>query len=198
MHLARPARVAVLICGFTLSLRSSAGFAQSHDISDYALLAATSINANGLTVSDGDVAVLDGFFTSSHTLAAPSSAIAASLVRLEQRSTCGVLLAATARGAGSACGPAKPFARPFASVAATCGFPSPFPACDPSHTPIVVPHGGTVALPPGAYGEIVVEGGAGGPERCCSRGRMPSATYARPATGTWPSAGRRPSTCAAA
>src|SRR5262249_57287700 len=106
MHLARPARVAVLICGFTLSLRSSAGFAQSHDISDYALLAATSINANGLTVSDGDVAVLDGFFTSSHTLAAPSSAIAASLVRLEQPATGGLLPPAAAPAPRSARRPA--------------------------------------------------------------------------------------------
>jgi len=163
MHLARPARFPVLICGFALSLRSSAGFAQSHDVSDYALLAATSINANGLTISDGDVAVLDGFFASSHTLAAASSTIAAPLVRLDQRSTCGALLATTTRGAVSTCGPAKPFAKPFASIAATCGFPSPFPACDPSHAPIVVPHGGSIALPPGAYGEVVVEGGAGGP-----------------------------------
>src|SRR5262249_6334914 len=41
-------------------------------------------------------------------------------------------------------------------------FPDPFPRCDPLRAPVVVPHGATVALPPGVYGDVRVEGGAGG------------------------------------
>src|SRR5262249_49186139 len=56
----------------------------------------------------------------------------------------------------------QPFARPFTSAADACGFPDPFPACDPQRPAVIVPHGATVALPPGVYGDIRVEGGADG------------------------------------
>src|SRR5262249_12087950 len=60
------------------------------------------------------------------------------------------------------CGPATPFTPPFASVADACSFPDTFPACDPLHAPVVVPHGGTVGLTPGGYRDVRVGGGAGG------------------------------------
>ncbi len=160
MRLARLATAATILLACAASLRSSEAQAL---FSDYALLAADGINANGLTLSSGDVAVLDGFFSSSHELAAPSSRIAAKLVRLDARSSCSALFATASRGASATCGRAKPFAQPFTSVAEACGFPDPFPACDPLHAPVIVPHGATVALAAGVYGDVRVEGGAGGP-----------------------------------
>src|SRR5262249_49131942 len=154
MRRARLALFAAVLLGLAVALRSSEAQAQSRSFSDYVLLAADAINANGLTLSDGDVAVLDGVFASSHTLAAASPRIAAPLVHLDPKSSCSALLARTGRGAGTTCGPAKAFTRPFASVAEACGFPTPFPACDPSHPLVVVPHGGSIALPPGTYGDV--------------------------------------------
>src|SRR5262249_41723401 len=161
MRLARLATVAAVLLGFAASLRSSEARAQE-EFSHYALLAADGINANGLALSGGDVAVLDGYFSSSHELAASASRIAARVVRLDARSSCGALLATASRGASGTCGPATPFTPPFASVADACSFPDTFPACDPLHAPVVVPHGGTVVLTPGVYGDVRVEGGAGG------------------------------------
>src|SRR5262249_35668572 len=46
-------------------------------------------------------------------------------------------------------------------VAAGCPPPS-VPDCDPS-TPVTVPHGETMALAPGTYGDVVVESGGTGP-----------------------------------
>src|SRR5262249_28528488 len=156
MRLARLATVAAVLLGFAASLRSSEARAQE-EFSHYALLAADGINANGLALSGGDVAVLDGYFSSSHELAASASRIAARVGGLDAGSSCGALLATASRGASGTCGPATPFTPPFASVADACNFPDPFPACDPLHAPVVVPHGGTVVLTPGVYGDVRVE-----------------------------------------
>src|SRR5262249_59984430 len=88
--------------------------------------------------------------------------IAAPNVRLDAGSSCAELFASSARGDGQACGPLQPFARPFTSAADACGFPDPFPVCDPQRPVVIVPQGATVALPPGVYGDIRVDGGAGG------------------------------------
>jgi hypothetical protein len=119
------------------------------------------LSVDRLTVTDGDIGVLAGARSLPRP---PSPGHAPSLVRpfLDDGSSCHALFASTARGAGSACGPAEAFSRPFPSVADACAFPVPFPSCDPQRPTVIVPHGAPVALPPGVYGDIRVEGGAGG------------------------------------
>jgi hypothetical protein len=145
-----------------LSLCPAGVPAQSRNVDDYVLIADQAINASGLTVRQGDVVALEGTFTSTRSLAAPGSAIAAPSVRLDDAAVCDALFASDSRGGGPGCGDPLPFSRPFSSAAAVCGFPVPFPPCDRLRPPVVVPRGTTVALPPGVYGDIRVEGGAGG------------------------------------
>ena len=153
---------AAIVLGVACSLRPAVAPAQSRVAGNYVLLATDSLSVDRLTVTDGDIGVLAGTFTSRRPLVAPATAIAAPSVRLDDGSSCQALFASTARGAGGACGPAEAFSRPFPSVADACAFPVPFPSCDPQRPTVIVPHGATVALPPGVYGDIRVEGGAGG------------------------------------
>jgi hypothetical protein len=162
MRIATPRAAAVIAFGIACSLRPAAAPAQSRSPADYVLLATDALSVDRLTVTDGAIGVLAGAFSSRRPLAAPASAIAAPNVRLDAGSSCAALFASSARGDGQACGPLQPFARPFTSAADACGFPDPFPACDPQRPVVIVPHGATVALPPGVYGDIRVEGGAGG------------------------------------
>ena len=153
---------AAIVLGVACSLRTAVAPAQSRVAGNYVLLATDSLSVDRLTVTDGDIGVLAGTFTSRRPLVAPATAIAAPSVRLDDGSSCQALFASTARGAGGACGPAEAFSRPFPSVADACAFPVPFPSCDPQRPTVIVPHGATVTLPPGVYGDIRVEGGAGG------------------------------------
>jgi hypothetical protein len=162
MRIATPRAAAVIAFGVACSLRPAAAPGQSRAPADYVLLATDALFVDRLTVTDGAIGVLAGAFSSRRPLAAPASAIAAPNVRLDAGSSCAALFASSARGDGRACGPLQPFARPFTSAADACGFPDPFPACDPQRPAVIVPHGATVALPPGVYGDIRVEGGAGG------------------------------------
>jgi cysteine-rich repeat protein len=162
MSFASPTAAAVVIA-VAWALRPSVAPAQSRAAADYVLLASDSLSADRLSVTDGDIAVLAGPFTARRTLVAPASAVAAPSVRLASGTACEVLFASSARGSSPACGPAHAFTEPFASVAEACDFPDPFPSCDPLRPPVIVPHGATVALPPGVYGDVRVEGGAGGP-----------------------------------
>ena len=162
MRIATPRAAAVLALGIACSLHPAAAPAQSRSAADYVLLASDALSVDRLTVTDGAIGVLAGTFSSRRPLAAPASAVAAPTIRLDAGSSCDALFASSARGDGQACGPAQPFSRPFTSAAEACGFPQPFPACDPQRPAVIVPHGATVALPPGVYGEIRVEGGAGG------------------------------------
>ncbi len=152
-----------LLVGLALSLHPAAARAQSREMRDYALLAAEGISASRLTVTAGDVAVLDGRFVSTRALVAPQSRIAAPDIRLDSSAVCGGLRASSMRGGGPGCDVALPFSQPFPDLAAACGFPDPFPPCDPGRLPVVVQHGETVVLAPGVYGDARVEGGAGGP-----------------------------------
>ncbi len=163
MSIASPGATTAALLGLALSLHGSPAGAQSRAAGDYVLLAGDGISASRLTVTDGDVAVLDGTFTSTRALGAPSSALAAPAVRLDDAAVCGALFAASTRGGSPGCTGRQTFRRPFPSVADACAFPMPFPACDPTQPPVVIPHGATVALPPGVYGDVRVEGGAGGP-----------------------------------
>jgi hypothetical protein len=162
MQAVKSQSIAIALLALALSFRPAAVPAQSRNLDDYVLLADQAINASRLTVTEGDVIVLDGSFTSTRALAAPHSAIPAPSVQLDDADVCGALFATNSRGGGAACGDPRPFSRPFTSTADACGFPLPFPPCEPLRPPVVVPHGATLALPPGVYGDIRVEGGAGG------------------------------------
>ena len=153
---------ATIALAIACSLHPTVASAQSRSAADYVLLATDTLSVDRLTVTDGDIGVLAGIFKSRRPLTATASAVAAPAVRLDQGSSCGALFASSARGDGPPCGPAQPFSRPFTSAGDVCGFPDPFPSCDPRRPLVIVPHGATVALPPGVYGDILVEGGAGG------------------------------------
>src|SRR5262245_25174115 len=149
-------RSVTALVAIALALHPSAAPAQSRNPEDYVLLATQSISADSLTVTDGDVAVLDGIFSSSRGLVARASTIAAPMARLDASDVCEGLLASSSRGGGPACGAPHAFTRPFSSLAAACGFPAPFLPCDPSRPPVIVPRGATVALLPGVYGDVRV------------------------------------------
>jgi hypothetical protein len=152
-----------VLLAFALVLRPSAALAQSRNLDDYVLLATNSISATGLSVTGGDIGVLDGVFASSRGLVAPSSVIGAPSARLETTAVCGDLFTSSIRGGGATCGAtAHAFSRPFSTIAQACGFPDPFPDCEPPRPPLIVANGATVALPPGVYGDVRVEGGPGG------------------------------------
>ncbi len=146
-----------------LGVSTVGALAQSRSIDSYVLLARDGINTTRLAIEAGDVVVLDGSVTATREFVAPASTVAAPMVRMPGSATCAGVRAATLRGSGAACATAARFERPFGTVEEACGFPDPFPACDATSPPIVVPHGATLALPPGTYGDVRLEGGAGGP-----------------------------------
>jgi len=158
----RSGRFALVLCGFALLLGSTTAGAQSRNVLDYVLLARDGITMSRVEVGDGDIGVLDGPLAAPRALTAPRSMVAAPTVSLGDAAVCRGVHAESTRGGGPACRGDAPFARPFADTTDACAFPDPFPECDPSAARIVVPRGATVALPPGVYGDVLVEGGAGG------------------------------------
>ena len=136
--------------------------AQSTNITDYVLLASEQIKASRLAVVSGDVGVTMGTFFSRKALSAPTSDLGAPVVKLDNGSNCADLFANVAVGAGGSCANPQKFTNPFDDLATACGFPEPFPTCNPGAPAISVGHGQTLNLAPGVYGDVKVEGGAGG------------------------------------
>jgi hypothetical protein len=139
---------------------------QSTDVESYALLAERTIRAKRLTMTAGDLGVIDplnGRIMARNTLEAPESAVAAHIVRLRNSdSQCAQLFANLAVVQGQGCDDPDPFVSPFEDLATACGFPAPFPSCDPDAPPIVVSPGETRVLAPGTYGDVVIAGNPSG------------------------------------
>ncbi len=141
--------------------------AQSHDLSTYVLFALDEFRTAWITVASGNLGVNDGLLHAHGPVFAPASEIAADVVQIDERSTCDMLYANAVMKTGVAC-PAPP--RAVAPVDApllaldevleACDFPVPFPACNGDDRR--VPHGGTLELPGGVYGDLDVAGGGGG------------------------------------
>ena len=162
MPLTRSRVAAALLLGLVASLAPTSARAQSQAVRDYVLLARDSITISQSQIGAGDVGVLDGALTSPRSLTAPLSTLAAPTVRVGDEAVCRGIHATSTRGGGPGCREAGAFARPFSTTTGACAFPDPFPECDPFATRVIVPRGATLALPPGAYSDILVEGGAGG------------------------------------
>ncbi|HEV7734055.1 MAG TPA: hypothetical protein VGR62_17925 [Candidatus Binatia bacterium] len=135
--------------------------AQSTNITGYVLLAQDSIRAKRLTVIDGDLGVTSGLFSSRTSLDAPDSDVAAPTAKFAGKTSCDSLFANVSAGTGATCGNPAAFTNPFDDLAEACGYPEEFPACN-AGSPVLVGKGQTVTLPPGVYGDVKVEGGAGG------------------------------------
>ena len=162
MPLTRSRVAAALLLGLVALLAPTSARAQSQAVRDYVLLARDSITISQSQIDAGDVGVLDGALTSPRSLTAPLSTLAAPTVRLGDEAVCRGIHATSTRGGGPGCREAGAFAQPFSTTTGACAFPDPFPECDPFATRVIVPRGATLALPPGAYSDILVEGGGGG------------------------------------
>jgi cysteine-rich repeat protein len=162
MQLARQGLAAGMLLGLAVSLAPSPATAQSRNVLDYVLLARDSISVSQVEVAAGDIGVLDGPFASPRGLTAPSTTLAAPIVRLGDGAVCRGIRAVSMRGGGPACQNVQTFAPPFATATAACEFPDPFPECDRFAPRVVVRRGSTLALAPGVYGDVLVEGGGGG------------------------------------
>lgn len=132
----------------------------STDLDTYALFAAKKLTAKGITLLGGNIGVNDGSLFVHDYLDAPGSDVAADQVNVPTTASCSQQFANTSSKASPNCGVAGGTPVPIVQdIAATCGFPQQFPACDPA-TPVIVPPGGTLALPSGVYGDLVVARGA--------------------------------------
>src|SRR5262249_45221225 len=75
---------------------------------------------------------------------------------------CGLVVPPAAFGTGPSTDGGGALSSGAFGIAAGCLPPPSVPDCDPS-TPVTVPHGETMALDPGTYGDVVVQGGGAGP-----------------------------------
>ena len=154
-------RAAVTLAGVFLA---TAAAAQSTDLDEYALIALTSIGADGAVINGGDAVVLSpaGIFTNKGALAAGGSELSADSVSLSGQAECASVRTNDLQASSPTCNNPLPFSPPFPDVATTCGHPSPFPACDPDN-PITITSGDTLALPPGVYGDVILDVNPGFP-----------------------------------
>jgi len=75
---------------------------------------------------------------------------------------CGLVVPPAAFGTGPSSDGDGALSSSVFGIAAGCLPPPSVPDCDPSK-PVTVPHGETMALDPGTYGDVVVEGGGTDP-----------------------------------
>ena len=142
-----------------LACSAATARAQSRSLDDYAVFATDQLRSKGMTVKAGDVGVNLGSLFAGGAVTAPSSTVVADTTRLAPGSTCSGLF--TGLLLGPACGPQTPFTGPIIEdVASACEFPTPFPACGASS--VTIAGGQTRTLGAGAYGNLVVMGGASG------------------------------------
>ena len=145
-----------------LSIAAPVWAQPSQDLGSYALFALSQIRSKGLMVASGNVGVNNarGILFASRALEAPTSDVAASIVRIFPTSECDDLFAEIVSRSGPGCGNATTFTPPIiADVPAACGFPAPFPAC--GGNTVTVRTGENRTLPPGTYGAVAVKGGGG-------------------------------------
>jgi hypothetical protein len=155
VHSLRRSLVAMLV----LACSAATARAQSRSLDDYAVFATDQLRSKGMTVKAGDVGVNLGSLFAGGAVTAPSSTVVADTTRLAPGSTCSGLF--TGLLLGPACGPQTPFTGPIIEdVASACEFPTPFPACGASS--VTIAGGQTRTLGAGAYGNLVVMGGASG------------------------------------
>jgi hypothetical protein len=138
--------------------------AQSTDLDEYALVAMSAIGADGAVINGGDAVVLSpgGVLTNKGALAAGGSEISADSASLSGQAECASLRTNDLQASSPTCNNPLPFSAPFPDVASTCGHPSPFPACDPDNDILIV-SGSTLALPPGVYGDVILDVNPGFP-----------------------------------
>jgi hypothetical protein len=75
---------------------------------------------------------------------------------------CGLVVPPAAFGTGPSSDGDGALSSSVFGIAARCLPPPSVPDCDPSQ-PVTMPHGETMALDPGTYGDVVVQGGGTGP-----------------------------------
>lgn len=168
-----PARLfAALLCA-SFSLPCAALAQPSTDLDTYALFAAERLSMKGLALLAGNVGVNAGpLFVHDH-LIAPASDVAADRVNVPGAASCAQQFANASAKTSPNCAVVGGTPVPIVGdVAAACGFPLQFPSCDPQQA-VIVPPGGSITLPPGTYGDLVVTGGAtvslgGGSYQFCS------------------------------
>lgn len=150
-----------------LAVATTAASVASADVGrqldDFALFASERIRTRGLHVLAGDVGVDEGSFETRGAVTAPASTVAADVVRVGPGSTCAGLLTSFVERDAPACTLTGGFPGPFFDdLSATCGIPPSPPPCNPQHN-VAVPDGqASLGLPPGAYGNVTVAGGASG------------------------------------
>jgi len=155
------AGVLALVAG--MAARASAQ--PSTMLSTYVLFAQDSLNSRSVTIQDGDVGVNDGMMSLRGLTIAGESDFAADIAHVDTHTLCEDLFTnAPVVGGSNAC-PRRSGSVPrpiVGDLATACGFPTDAKDCDPSK-PVTVAHDQTLPLGPGAYGDLLVQGGGAGP-----------------------------------
>jgi len=139
-------------------LAGAAAAQPSSTLTDYVLFAEDWLKVKEVLVPCGDIGVNTSasFLKTSRGITVTTGDCVGNLVRSDGLGSCVQLFANTAINPFQ---PPIPFTPPVLSgdLATNCGFPVAFPACDPFN-PVTVPAGTVMALPPGTYGSLTVEG----------------------------------------
>jgi hypothetical protein len=130
----------------------------SSNLADYVLFAETKLRSKGVSVACGDIGVnqAGGKLIAPRYITVPDQVVA-DTVKLDEDAVVGELFANRLYKTTI---PATPWTPPILpDLAAACGYPAgPFPACA-FGSDVVVPAGTTMALGPGAYGNLILKGG---------------------------------------
>ena len=156
--------VVALLTALPLVSRTYAADSGSGALLDtFGIFALDELRTRGFTDSTSSVGVNLGDLHSGGALIVSKGTVAANSVHLGGGSVCKQLLANVVTQGSPGCGPAVPLDIPVLGTldpADACGFPKPFPACGgPS---VIVSHGSAQLLPPGTYGDVLVQGGGAG------------------------------------
>jgi len=152
-----------LLCVLAL-LSPGPAAAQSDSLADYVAFARVELRSTTLTVARGDLGAAMGPLVSRGVLSAPGSNLVATSVTIGGTASCARVYANDAYGTGSACPySGDPVTPPVVTddLATLCVPPGGF-SCASNAPPTIVPRDTVLTLPPGVYGDVIVEGGAGG------------------------------------
>lgn len=154
----------LLLCAVALSGASRAA-AQSTSLTGYAAFAWNEFRATTLAVTGGDLGAGTGSLVVRGSVGVPNSHLVATRVSIGGTAICAGIRANDVRGATASCPDTDtPVTPPIVTddLASACTPPGGSFACAPG-APVLVPHDTVATLPPGVYGDVIVQGGAGGP-----------------------------------
>jgi len=152
-----------LPCVIALLLPSFAA-ARSTSLADYVAFAQGELRWTTLAVARGNLGAATGPLVSRGILSAPTSDLVATVVTIAGPANCAGVYANDLHGVTNSCplvGEGVTLPVVTDDLATVCVPPGGF-SCASGAPPTIVPRDTVATLPPGAYGDVIVQGGAGG------------------------------------